>query len=85
MPRLIHRDELTRLLAAANLTPADADLFELARRVTAHVKGLGGDGFEFTDNAERAALIAAVGEADTDRLTKAIRLAREAGRLVVLP
>lgn len=85
MARLIHVDERDRLLAAAGLTGADADLFDLARRITAHVLTLGGDGFDLTDAGERAALIAAVGESNTDRLIKATRLAREAGRLVVLP
>jgi hypothetical protein len=85
MVRLIDRVERDRLLAAANLTPADAGLFDLARRIVAHVRAQGADGVDLSDAGERAALVAAVGVADLDQLVKATRLATEAGTLVALP
>jgi len=85
MARLVHKSERDRLLAAAGLTEADADLFVLAHAIALHVKSTGIEGVDLTDPADRTALIAAVGVADVNVLTKAVKLATEAGTLVALP
>lgn len=83
--RLIHREERDRLLAAAGLDPTDAPIFVVARRLVDYVKQQGADGLDLTDATERAAAAAAVGTADVNTLTKAAKLAEQAGTLVRLP
>jgi hypothetical protein len=85
MTRLIHKSERDRLLAAAGLEPTDVALFDLARRIVAHVKSTGLAGVDTSDPDERAALVSAVGGADVDALIKATTLAVAAGTLVALP
>jgi hypothetical protein len=85
MTRLIHKSERDRLLREAGLEPADVALFDLARRIVEHVKAQGLAGVDTGDPDERAALVSAVGGADTDSLIKATKLAVAAGTLVALP
>lgn len=80
--RVIHKTARDQILADAGLTPADAALFPLARKVAKHIKDQGLDGFDLTDAADRAALIADVGEADVNKLTKAVAIAKAAGEVV---
>jgi hypothetical protein len=82
MSRVIHRTERDKILTDAGLTPADATLFPLAVKVGKHIKAQGIDGFDITDAADRAALIAAVGVSDVNQLTKALAIAKAAGEVV---
>jgi hypothetical protein len=82
MARVIHKTARDQILADAGLTPADASLFPLAVKVAKHIKGRGMDGFDITDPADRAALIAEVGVADVNLLTKAMAIAKAAGEVV---
>lgn len=82
MARVIHKTARDQILADAGLTSADAALFPLAVKVARHIKDQGLDGFDMTDPADRAALIAAVGEADVNKLTKAVAIAKAAGEVV---
>lgn len=79
---VIHRQTLDKILADAGLTPADARLVPLARKVADFVKGRGLDGFDITDDAQRALLAEAVGVADVNVLMKALALAQAAGDVV---
>lgn len=82
MSRVIHKTARDQILADAGLTPEDAGLFPLARKVAAHIKSQGMAGVDITDAADRAALIAAVGESDINKLTKAMAIAKAAGEVV---
>jgi hypothetical protein len=82
MSRVIHKSARDQILADAGLTPADADLLPLARAVAKHIKEQGMAGFDITDPADRAALIADVGVADVTKLTKAMAIAKAAGEVV---
>lgn len=82
MSRVIHKTARDTILADAGLTPADADLFPLARKVAKHIKDQGMAGVDITDATDRAALIAAVGVSDINKLTKAMAIAQAAGEVV---
>jgi hypothetical protein len=82
MARVIHKSARDQILADAGLTPADGVLFPLAIKVAKHIKAKGMDGFDITDPADRAALIAEVGESDVNKLTKALAIAKAAGEVV---
>jgi predicted nuclease of predicted toxin-antitoxin system len=82
MSRVVHKTARDKILVDAGLTPADASLFPLARKVAAHIKDQGMDGVDITNAADRAALIAAVGESDVNKLTKALAIAEAAGEVV---
>jgi len=82
MARMIHKSERDRILADAGLQPEDAALFPLARAVGKHIKDQGMAGFDLTNAADRAALIADVGESDVNKLTKALAIAKAAGEVV---
>jgi hypothetical protein len=82
MARMISKQARDQFLADAGLTPADAVHFPLARKVVQHIKQQGVAGVDITDADDRAALIAAVGTADVNDLTKALKIAEAAGEVV---